>query len=165
MSIDKELHRVVTTVIVYTPERKFLIAQRAHHKKVYPGKWNVPGGGLEIDDYVNSKPTHGDQWYHALQNTMRRELREECNIEIGKPEFLLDITFIRPDGIPVLVLSYYAPYVSGEVELLDKDNIDFAWVSAEEAASYDLIEGTLEEIQQVDKILADRTHKLITYNP
>lgn len=154
--LSRELHRVVTTIIVYTPERKFLIAKRALSKKAYPGKWNVPGGGLEIDDYIHSKPSHGDQWYHALQNTMRRELREEVNIEIGKPEFLLDITFIRPDGVPILVLSYHAPYVSGEVKLIDKHNTDFAWVTAEEAAEYDLIEGTLGEIKMVDEIIKKR---------
>jgi len=64
----------------------------------------------------------------------------------------LDLTFIRPDGIPVLVLSYYCSLISGEVKL-DEDSIDYKWVTAKEAESYDLIDGILEEIKMVDEIL------------
>ncbi len=49
-----------------------------------------------------------------------------------------------------MVLSFYAPYVSGEVKL-DKDSIDYKWVTAKESENYDLIEGISEEIKMVDK--------------
>jgi hypothetical protein len=71
---------------------------------------------------------------------------------VGKMKYLLDMAFIRPDGIPVVVLSYFAPYQSGKVKL-DEDNINFAWVSYEEAKNYDLVEGLLGEIEMVEKIL------------
>jgi 8-oxo-dGTP pyrophosphatase MutT (NUDIX family) len=155
---DKELHRIALTVIIYRPDGTFLITRRNLEKKAYPGKWTVPGGGLEIDDYINTPPTHADgQWYGTLEKTMRREVREEVNLEIGKPEYLLDLTFIRPDGIPILVLSFFAAYVSGDVKL-DSDSIDFAWVTSEEAKKYDLIAGILEEIEEVDALLKAR-HK------
>jgi nucleoside triphosphatase len=151
----KELHRIVITAIIYNDEGKYLITRRSLEKKAFPGQWTVPGGGLEIDDYINTPPTHGQgQWYNALENTLRREVREEVNLEIGKPEYLLDLTFIRPDGIPVLVLSYYAKYLSGDV-VLDEDNIDHAWVTYEEAKGYDLIDGIIDEIEMVEKILKD----------
>lgn len=154
---DKELHRIATTAIIYNGDKKFLITKRSLEKKVFPGKWTVPGGGLEVDDYVNTPPTHkNDQWYNAVENALRREVKEEVNLEIGKPQYLLDLTFIRPDGIPVLVLSYYCPLVSGEVKL-DEDSIDFKWVSAKEAENYDLIDGILEEIKMVEEILKNNT--------
>ena len=150
---DKELHRIATTAIIYNKDGKFLIIKRSLDKKAFPGKWTVPGGGLEIGDYINTPPTHkNDQWYYAIETALRREVKEEVNLEIGKPQYLLDLVFIRPDGIPVLVLSYYCPLISGEVKL-DKDSIDYKWVSAEEAAGYDLIDGILEEIKMVDNIL------------
>ena len=79
-------------------------------------------------------------------------MREEVNLEIEKPQYLLDLTFIRPDGIPVLVLNYFAKYKSGEVKL-DADSIDYKWVTLEEAKSYDIIDGIWEEIEMVDKII------------
>jgi hypothetical protein len=50
------------------------------------------------------------------------------------------------------VLSYYAPYVSGEVKL-DEDAVDSAWVTLEEARDYELIDGIWSEIQMADKLL------------
>jgi len=154
---DKELHRVVTTALVYKPDLTYLVTKRALHKKVMPGKWTIPGGGLEVDDYINTKPstTGANQWYGALENTIRREIKEEVNLEIGKPEFFMDYTFIRPDGVPVLGLSYFAPYIRGEVKL-DEDATDFKWISASEIPNYDFIEGVDEEIRMVDEILSRR---------
>ncbi len=154
---DKELHRITTTCIVHKDGFVYLITKRALHKKVMPGKWTVPGGGLNVDDYIHTAPsTHGaKQWYGALENSLRREIREEVNLEIGKPELLTDLTFIRPDGVPVLCLSYFAPYVSGEVKL-DEDATEFVWVTLEEAKNYDLIDGIWDEIRQTEEILKSR---------
>jgi 8-oxo-dGTP pyrophosphatase MutT (NUDIX family) len=123
---DKELHRITTTTLVYKPDLIYLITKRAMHKKVMPGKWTIPGGGLSTDDYIYTpSSTQGaKQWYGALQISLKREIKEETNLEIGKPEFLVDLTFIRPDGVPVICFSYFAPYVSGEV-ILDEDATDF----------------------------------------
>jgi len=41
-----ELHRVVSTAIIHKNGR-FLITRRSLNKKAFPGKWTVPGGGLE----------------------------------------------------------------------------------------------------------------------
>jgi len=157
MEINKELHRIATTTLVYKPDFTYLITKRAMHKKVMPGKWTIPGGGLSMDDYINTpSSTEGaKQWYGALERSLRREIKEEVNLEIGKPELLVDLTFIRPDGIPVLVLSYFASYISGEVKL-DEDATEFAWVTLDEARKYDLIDGIWDEIRQVDEILKSR---------
>ena len=158
---DKELHRIATTTLIYKIDKDgkfvYLITKRALHKKSSPGKWTVPGGGLTVDDYINTEPysDKGMQWYGALENSMRREIREEVNLEFDKPEFLCDLTFIRPDGIPVICFSYFAKYVSGEVKL-DEDATDFAWVNIEDAKGYDLIDGIWDEIKQVEEILKSR---------
>ena len=152
--MDKELHRIAITAIVYNSEGKYLITQRSLEKKAFPGMWTVPGGGLSTDDYIHETPTHpeGGQWYNTVEKTLRREVLEEAGIEIGKPEYLLDLTFIRPDNVPVLVLSYYAPYESGDVSY-DTDTIDHAWVTSDEAKKYELIDGIQEELEMVDAIL------------
>ena len=154
---DRELHRITTTTLVYRSDFTYLITKRAMHKKVMPGKWTIPGGGLSIDDYINipSSTTGANQWYGALEISLRREIKEEVNLEIGKAEFLVDLTFIRPDGIPVICFSYFTPYISGEVKL-DIDATEFAWVNLEEAKKYDLIDGVWDEIRQVDEILKSR---------
>ncbi len=158
---DKELHRIAITAIIYNNEGKYLITKRALNKKASPGKWTVPGGGLNIDDYVNSKPSvigEHPQWYRVIEDCLKREVKEEVDLEIEKPQYLLDLTFIRPDGIPVLVLSYYAKYKSGVVDISHDDDhsIDYKWVTLEEAKSYDIIDGIWEEIEMVDKIIKNK---------
>ena len=149
---NREMHRIVSTCIV-CKEGKYLITKRALTKRAWPGKWTVPGGGLEIDDYVNTPANKSGVWYFALGKSLRREIQEEVGLEVGKISYLLDMTFIRPDNVPVVTLSFYAPYKSGEVKLEDNENIEFAWVSFEEAKNYDLIDGILEEIEMVEKLL------------
>ncbi len=151
----RELHRIVSTAIIHKKakgEIKYLITQRSFDKKVYPGKWTVPGGGLEVDDYVKTKKTTKDAWYFSFSDSLIREVKEETNVLMGKIQYLLDITFIRPDGIPVIIFSFYAPYKSGKVKLND-ESIGFAWVTYKEAKKYDLISGILQEIEMVDKVL------------
>ncbi len=154
--LDRELHRIAITTIIYNKEGKFLLTKRAAHKKVHPGKWTVPGGGLTIDDYINMPQTNmanvDSGWYHAVEIGLKREITEEVNVTIGEPKYLLNLTFIRPDKVPVLVLSYYAPYISGDVKI-DEDSSEFVWVSLEEAKKLDLISGIYEELEEVAKLI------------
>ena len=146
-----KLHRASSTAIIHR-NGKYLLVQRGFDKKAFPGKWTVPGGGLEVSDYINLPKTTHDHWYFAVEEGLKREIKEKVNLEIGPLNYLCSITFIRPDGIPVLILSYFANYKSGEVKL-DEENINYAWVTFEEAKNYDLVEGLIDEIKMVDKIL------------
>lgn len=148
---NRELHRITSTAIIHKDGR-YLIAQRALNKRAYPGKWAVPGGGLEVDDYIDLPKTTHDGWYFALEKSLRREIREEVNLEVGVLKYLLDIALIIPDGTPVIILSYYCEYKSGEVKL-NEESIGYKWATYQEAENYDLVEGLLEEIEMVDKIL------------
>lgn len=154
MAKEDKLHYVVVTGIIIK-DSKYLIARRAAHEKAFPNKWTVPGGKLEVDDYINKpKDTH-DHWYNILEDLLKREVREEVGLEINNIRYLTDLAFIRPDNIPVVVISLYTDYASGEVKL-DDDHTDFAWVTLDEAESYDLIDGIYEELKMLEKILKGR---------
>ncbi|MEK7461650.1 MAG: hypothetical protein AAB586_01110 [Patescibacteria group bacterium] len=80
---DKELHRIVTTTLVYKPNPlrhgaseaslTYLITKRALHKKVMPGKRTIPGGGFSMDDYINTpSSTVGDyDFIDGIANEIR----------------------------------------------------------------------------------------------
>jgi len=157
----KELHRITSTAIIYKGN-KYLITQRSLNEKAFPGQWTVPGGGLETDDYINTPKTTNDHWYFGIERSLRREILEECNLEVDRIKYLLDIIFIRSDGISSIILSFYCSYKSGKVKL-DEDSIDYAWVTYKEAKKYDLIEGLLEEIEMVEKILKGENENEIEY--
>ncbi len=151
---DNERHRVVMTAIIYNEEGKYLIIKRSPNKKVFPNKWTVPGGGLEPqEDYLDTQKTTKDAWYFVVEKVIKREVMEEVNVEIEKPKYLLDLVFIRPDGIPVLTLSYYAKYKTGDVVLEEGDSTEYKWITAEEAKDLDMISGIAGEIEMVDRII------------
>jgi len=170
---NRELHRVaVSAIIIKPPEEgvegpedfRYLICRRSEKKKAFPGLWTVPGGGMEVDDYIDTPRPYGnsDCWYFAVTETLKREVREEVNIEIGRLVYLLDITFIRPDGIPAIILSFYCNYLSGEVRL-NEENTDYKWATFEEAKQYKFCPGLLGEIEMVDKIMKGEDPAKVEY--
>lgn len=158
--LNQELHRIAVTGIIWKKDDdgtyRYLLTKRSPTKKAWPNKWTVPGGGLQTDDYTKGEATYANsespQWYNAVEKTLRREIKEEVNVEVSGIQYLLDLAFIRPDGVPAIVLSFYCKYESGEV-MLDDDAVAYAWVSAAELSQYELIQGIDHEIEMVEKRL------------
>ena len=139
------LHEVVVTAIIYQGDRYF-ITRRAPSKKRFPGMWTVPGGKLETSDYTSLKKDTEHYWYNVLENTLRREVREEAGIEIANIQYVTSLATIHPDGNPSLVISCMATYASGEVMLQPEECDQYAWVTLEEAKQYQLIDGIYDEL-------------------
>jgi len=76
---DRELHRVTATAIIHK-DGKYLIIKRSSGKEVFPGRWYVPGGGLEKEDYINTPKTTPDAWYYAVENSLKREIIKEPSV-------------------------------------------------------------------------------------
>lgn len=149
---DPRLHIVAVTGII-EKDGKYLILKRSEREIAYSGYWTVPGGKLARHEYENLPPTpNTDAWYEIVNYVLKKEIEEEAGLKVEDIKYLTDMTFIRPDNIPVLVLSYYCRYKDGEIKL-GKDIVDSAWISPEEGRNYQIIPGILEEIIAVDKIL------------
>lgn len=150
---QKEMHRVVATAIIYH-QGKYLLLKRSDKEKAFPGKWTVPGGGLHPDDYIRTQPTtQAGNWYFAIAHSLAREVKEETNLKVSDFQYLVDLTFIRPDGVPVVVLSFFTTSNSGKVKLRDKMLVDSTWATVKEVKKYDLIDGIREEIIIADRII------------
>jgi 8-oxo-dGTP pyrophosphatase MutT (NUDIX family) len=149
---NDRLHEVVITAIVIK-DGKYLITRRSPSKKRFPGKWTVPGGKLEISDYVDLPKETEFYWYNVLEKVLKREVREEVGIEIKKIEYVTSLATIHADGNPSLVISCLADYASGEIKLQKGEADKYAWVSLKEAEKYDLLDGIYEELVMAEKQL------------
>lgn len=148
---QNKAHYVVATAII-VKDGKYLITQRASHEKVWPNMWTVPGGKLNVDDYATRKKDAGTElWYNVAEDLVHREVMEEVGIKIKKLGYVTSCAYIRPDGIPTLIISLYADWKSGKVKL-NKDMQDYAWVTLKEAKKYSLIDGIWEELEMLDRI-------------
>lgn len=142
---NQNLHEVAITAII-VKENKYLITRRSPNKKRFPGMWTVPGGKLEVSDYIDLPKDTKDYWYNVLEKTLRREVREEVGIEIDNIEYVTSLATVHQDGSPSLVISCMADYIWGEVLLQENESDEYAWVNLEEAKNYNLLDGIFDEL-------------------
>lgn len=134
------MYNVAVTAIIIK-DGKVLITKRHPDKKKWPSKWTFPGGGLEDADFLGTPTDINNQWYHTLENCVRREVMEEVGLRINTIEYLCNI------AVPgTIIVSYIAQYQSGEVVLQETECVDYAWVDYQESKDYDLIDGLDLEI-------------------
>ena len=142
---NKHLHEIVITAII-VKDGKYLITRRSSNKKRFPGMWTVPGGKLEISDYLNLPKDTTDYWYNVLEKVLRREVKEEVGLDIANIAYVTSLATVHSDGNPSLVISCLADYQSGEVTLKSDETDEFNWVNLEEAKTYQLIDGIYDEL-------------------
>lgn len=152
------MHEVVATAII-VKNSKYLITRRSPQKKRFPGMWTVPGGHLEIDDYIHMPKDENGYWRNILEHALKREVKEEVGLEIKNVEYITSMALIHKDGSPSIVISCLAEYVSGEVVLQAEEADKFKWVSIDEAKRYPLIGGIYEELVIADKKLRSSARK------
>lgn len=140
------LHEVAVTAII-AKDGKFLIMRRPLTKKRFPGKWTVPGGKFETSDFTTFSKDTQDYWYNVLERALRREVKEEVGLAIKNIEYVTSLAALHEDGVSSLVISCMADWESGKVKLGEGEADEYAWVTPEEAASYDLIAGIPEELK------------------
>lgn len=142
-------HYVVATGII-VKDGKYLIVKRSAEEKAFPNLWTVPGGKVEVSDYKNRQKDTAEHWYNVCEDVVKREVKEETGLAIANIRYLTSLSFIRPDNIPVIVISLFADYKGGEV-ILSQELTDYAWVTLEQARKYKLIAGIYEELEMLDK--------------
>ena len=102
-------------------DNKILIAKRSTGDPNVLGKWEFPGGKVELDE---------DEM-HAIE----REILEEFELEIKAKEFLINNVCEYPTKTVDLRL-YSCDYISGDFKL--HDHSEYKWVTKEEIMTYDL---------------------------
>lgn len=152
---NKLFYFVANAVVYRKSDGRCLILKRSTNQKVHPNKYCVPGGKLEWEDLDINHPTrmNGDvyDFERAVENLLKREVLEEAGIEIEEQlKYLNSVAFIRPDGIPVILVKFAAIYKSGEVKVQEGEFTDFKWVNSPEIGAFDCILGIPEEIKATE---------------
>ena len=99
---------------------KILVAKRANPPS--QGLWSVPGGMVELGE--------------TIQDTARREINEECGIQIEVGDLFTVENLIMPDEKGRIQFHYVVTYLlarykSGELRP-SSDALDVRWVTPEE---------------------------------
>ncbi|MFC1920752.1 NUDIX hydrolase [Chloroflexota bacterium] len=105
---------------------KVLLIQRGNQPS--KGKWSVPGGAIELGE--------------TIQETAKREIAEECGIDIEPGKILTVSNHIVPDEegrtqFHYTVIYLLADYVNGEARP-GSDAVDVRWTESSEMDSLDM---------------------------
>ena len=143
---------VVTAIVV--KDGKYLITRRSPLKKRFGGMWTVPGGKLETSDYVNLPKDTAAYWYNVLEQVLRREVKEETQLEILSEPVLVYAQDIIPNEEKHVVRLSYVGKTKGEPVLDTSENIEYKWLSLDALKSQDDMDVYAKEI--LDKGYLDR---------
>jgi len=150
---DKLFYFVANVVVYRDSDGRCLILKRSEREKVHPGKYATPGGKLEWANLDLNNPTrmNGEviDFENAVEDLLARETEEEAGIKIEKDlKYINSVAFVRPDGVPVVLVKFAAKWKSGEVKIDEHDFSHFAWVNEEEVKNYDCILGVDKEVKK-----------------
>ena len=151
-------HYVVITGIIVNSEGKYLIVKRADWEKAFPGRWTVPGGKLEVLDYVLRKKDTEHHWYNVCEDLLKREVQEEVGLKIENIGYVTSLVYLREDKIPCLIISLSAKAKNENVRL-ENSLTEYEWVNLENAKKYDLIQRIYAEIEILDKKINQGVNK------
>jgi 8-oxo-dGTP diphosphatase len=116
--------------VVCNGEKVLLVLRGQEPSK---GKWSIPGGVMELGETV--------------PEAARREVREECSVEI-EPAEVIEVrdAIVRDQAGRIrfhyVLVDVIASYLSGDIRA-GSDVEDARWVSKEELANLDLSPGLL----------------------
>jgi ADP-ribose pyrophosphatase YjhB (NUDIX family) len=131
-----EVPLVGTAATVFDGAGRVLLVQRGHAPR--KGSWGLPGGLLDLGE--------------RLEEGVRREVHEECAIEIDVGGLVTNFEVLNYDDdgrleYHYIVVEYWATLRSGEATAAD-DAEAVAWANPDDLDGYALLPDTLRVIKQ-----------------
>lgn len=114
-----EAQAIEVAAAIIRDERGRILIARRRAGKAQAGMWEFPGGKLEAGE--------------TPEACLRRELREEMNIEIRPTEFF-GVNDHNYGAVTIRLIAWLAAFVGGEVRLTDHD--EFRWAECGELGEY-----------------------------
>ncbi len=120
------------TAGIIEKDGKILIAKRKTGTCI-GAHWEFPGGKLDPGE--------------TLEECLKRELKEELDIEVDVGEFFASSQFACGDNA-IELMAYKVKYISGDIVLTDHEEVQ--WVGLSELRNYKF---TLPDVPIVEKLL------------
>ncbi len=134
-----KLHILSVVAVIRREDGRILVLRRSKDETVYPDLFTFPGGKVENNDTV--------------QETLVKEVREECGLEL-EPGFILikEKSIGRPDGQTSKSLSFLCSVKdTSRVVLDDHDFSEYKWVNRQELndLKHVGIEAEFDKVEQI----------------
>lgn len=128
---------IASVGVVIVKDGKVLLAQRG--KDPARGRWTIPGGAIEVGE--------------TLHEAAKREIMEECNIEVAIGRLYKSYDSIVRDGagrirFHYVILDVMGTHVAGEVRA-GGDVTDVRWIGAGDLGTLDVLPTVAELVRDV----------------
>ena len=118
---------VVNVDAAVVRDDEYLVIERSAEEDHAAGTVAFPGGKVEQS-----------QGFDAIENTARREVREETGVEVGAVEYVSSNTFVADEGTQCLNLVTHCEYEGGEPEARQPEEVaDAFWLPYEEFTGHE----------------------------
>lgn len=137
--IGKEVIGVGVGALIFNDKDELLLTKRGEKAKNERGKWEIPGGAVEFGE--------------TIANALKREIKEELDIEIEVGEMLrLCDHIIEDEGQHWVSPTYICKIASGEPTNMEPGKCDeIRWVSLDEAQQLPLSLVTQHDVEALLK--------------
>lgn len=117
---------VGTGAMIFNRDGKVFLVKRGSNARNEAGKWDFPGGGVEFGE--------------KCENAVKREIKEEFDMDIEVVELLEVVNHILPEERQHWVSpSYIANHISGEPKIMEPEKTEeIKWVDISEIDPNDL---------------------------
>lgn len=112
---------------------RILLVRRSLTAKQYPGRWDLPGGSLEVTELT-------------LEDVVRRVVHEQVGLRI-LPEVIIDNN--REGALLDVVFSARLVDDMMSTPLLSPSYVEYQWVSREEAETLSLTPHTKHRLKEM----------------
>lgn len=135
--------RIIVSALIKNQDNEYLICKMPKSRGAYPGKWAIPGGGINSNETI----------LEALDREIKEEIGEELIISKIIPWKFKDhfVKKLYPDGkiedIYMICLIFDC-FVENKIIKLNEEFEKYAWVLPENIKNYDLNEATKWTFQQ-----------------
>ena len=116
---------------------KIFIGQRPEGKPL-AGLWEFPGGKLEVGE--------------TIEQCLKRELKEELDVEAEIGEHIVDIDYRYPELNAEFDLKVFFVHIPDDAVIKLNVHQNSAWVTPEELKNYDFPRADVEIIKKLQKI-------------
>jgi nucleoside triphosphatase len=141
--VEAAATRLIVVPIIRDQDDRVLLCKMPSNRGVFPGKWGLPGGGVETGE--------------TIKEALAREVLEELDVCIRdvKPLFFKDAMHLKtfPNGdkrnIYMVFLLFECRLDQSQTIRLNSEFCDYAWVEPGSLNSYDLNSETLDTFESL----------------
>lgn len=116
---------------------KLLLLKRSLDDEAFPGNWELPGGGVDSGE--------------TAEDSLMREIKEECGLSINVLDYLITSTFSIGEDIEVSEDTFLCEVIDDNFDVvLSNEHSEYKWVNVDrmEVELSDYIERVIDSAQK-----------------